>query len=41
MTLDADSHVEESAETWKYLDETFARRRPISTTLEDQLALFG
>jgi hypothetical protein len=27
MTFDADSHVEESAQTWKHLDEKFARRR--------------
>jgi hypothetical protein len=40
MTFDADSHVEESAETWKYLDEKFARRRPIPITLEDQPALW-
>jgi predicted TIM-barrel fold metal-dependent hydrolase len=41
MTFDADSHVEESAQTWKYLDEKFARRRPIPITLEDQPALLG
>jgi hypothetical protein len=28
MTFDADAHVEESAQTWKHLDEKFARRRP-------------
>ncbi|HEX7228564.1 MAG TPA: hypothetical protein VF353_12395, partial [Candidatus Binatia bacterium] len=41
MTFDADSHVEESPQTWKYLEEKFARRRPIPITLEDQPALFG
>ena len=41
MTIDADSHVEESAQTWKYLDEKYARRRPIPITLEDQPALLG
>ena len=41
MTFDADSHVEESAQTWKYLDEKFVRRRPIPITLEDQPALLG
>jgi uncharacterized protein len=41
MTFDADSHVEESEQTWKYLDEKFARRRPIPITLEDQPALLG
>ena len=41
MTFDADSHVEESAQTWKYLDEKFARRGPIPITLEDQPALLG
>ena len=39
MTFDADSHVEESAQTWKHLDEKFARRRSIPITLEDQPAL--
>ena len=41
MTFDADSHVEESAQTWNHLDEKFARRRPIPITLEDQPALLG
>jgi hypothetical protein len=41
MTFDADSHVEESPQTWKYLDEKFALRRPIPVTLEDQPALLG
>jgi hypothetical protein len=39
MTFDADSHVEESPQTWKHLEEKFARRRPIPITLEDQSAL--
>jgi uncharacterized protein len=39
--FDADAHVEESADTWKYLDETFSRRRPVPITLEDQPALLG
>jgi hypothetical protein len=39
--FDADAHVEESTETWKYLDETFSRRRPVPVTLEDQPALLG
>src|ERR1051325_4816425 len=38
-TFDVDSHVEESVETWKYLEERFARRRPVPITLEDQPAL--
>ena len=41
MTFDVDSHVEESAQTWKYLDEKFSRRRPIAVTLEEQPALLG
>ena len=41
MTFDADSHVEESLQTWKYLEEKFARRRPIPVTLEDQPAPLG
>jgi predicted TIM-barrel fold metal-dependent hydrolase len=41
MTFDVDAHVEESVETWKYLDEKFARRRPVPITLEDQPALLG
>jgi uncharacterized protein len=40
-TFDVDSHVEESVETWKYLEEKFARRRPVPITLEDQPALLG
>jgi predicted TIM-barrel fold metal-dependent hydrolase len=39
--FDADAHVEESADTWKYLDETFSRRRPVPITLDDQPALLG
>ena len=39
--FDADAHVEESTETWKYLDEKFSRRRPVPVTLEDQPALLG
>jgi predicted TIM-barrel fold metal-dependent hydrolase len=39
--FDADAHVEESADTWKYLDQTFSRRRPVPITLEDQPALLG
>jgi hypothetical protein len=41
MNFDVDAHVEESVETWKYLDEKFARRRPVPITLEDQPALLG
>ena len=33
--------MEESTETWKYLDEKFSRRRPVPVTLEDQPALLG
>ena len=40
-TFDVDAHVEESVETWKYLEERFARRRPVPITLEDQPALLG
>jgi predicted TIM-barrel fold metal-dependent hydrolase len=39
--FDVDAHVEESLETWKYLDEKFARRAPRPVTLEDQPALLG
>jgi predicted TIM-barrel fold metal-dependent hydrolase len=39
--FDADAHVEESPETWKYLDDKFSRRRPVPVTLEDQPALLG
>lgn len=39
MAFDVDSHVEESVQTWKYLDEKFARRRPLPITLQDQPAL--
>jgi predicted TIM-barrel fold metal-dependent hydrolase len=39
--FDADAHVEESTETWKYLDEKFSRRQPVPVTLEDQPALLG
>jgi predicted TIM-barrel fold metal-dependent hydrolase len=39
--FDVDAHVEESIETWKYLDEKFARRAPRPVTLEDQPALLG
>lgn len=39
--FDADAHVEESADTWKYLDQRFARRTPVPITLEDQPALLG
>jgi len=41
MTFGADFYVEESAQTWKYLDEQFARRRPIPITLEDQPELLS
>jgi predicted TIM-barrel fold metal-dependent hydrolase len=41
LAFDVDAHVEESLETWKYLDEKFARRKPIPVTLEDQPALLG
>ena len=39
--FDVDAHVEEYAETWKYLDPEFARRAPVPITLEDQTALLG
>jgi len=41
VTFDVDAHVEESVDTWKHLDEKFARRRPIPVTLEEQSALLG
>jgi len=41
ITFDVDAHVEESADTWKYLDEKFVRRRPVPVTLEEQPALLG
>ena len=37
MTFGVDSHVEESLDTWKYLEEKFAGRRPIPLTVEDRL----
>ncbi len=40
-TFDVDAHVEESVHTWKYLDEKYARRRPIPVTLEGEPALLG
>jgi len=39
--FDVDAHVEESAETWKFLEPRFARRVPLPITLEDQPALLG
>jgi hypothetical protein len=39
--FDVDAHVEESAETWKYLEPEFTRRMPLPITLEDQPALLG
>jgi predicted TIM-barrel fold metal-dependent hydrolase len=39
--FDVDAHVEESAETWKYLEPEFARRAPVPITLEDHPALLG
>ena len=39
--FDADAHVEECRETWKYLEPEFARRAPVPITLEDQPALLG
>src|SRR5687767_14197502 len=39
--FDADAHVEESTDTWKHLDQRFARRTPVPITLEDQPALLG
>lgn len=39
--FDVDAHVEESVDTWKYLEPEFARRAPAPITLEDQPALLG
>lgn len=39
--FDVDAHVEESTDTWKYLDSKFSRRVPVPITLEDQPALLG
>ena len=39
--FDVDAHVEESVETWKYLEPEFARRAPVPITFEDQPALIG
>jgi predicted TIM-barrel fold metal-dependent hydrolase len=39
--IDADSHVEEPAETWDYLDAEFHGRRPITVTGENRPDLFG
>jgi hypothetical protein len=41
IAFDVDAHVEESVDTWKYLDQKFARRRPVPVTLEEQPALLG
>jgi hypothetical protein len=41
MTFDVAAHVEDSVNTWKYLDEKFVRRRPVPVTLEDQPGLLG
>src|SRR5215510_8154802 len=41
ITFDVDAHVEESVDTWKHLDKTFSRRRPIPVTLEGHSALLG
>jgi hypothetical protein len=40
ITFDTGSHVEESAQTGKYLDEKFARRL-VPITSEDQPALLS
>ena len=32
VVVDADSHVEEPQETWQYLDEKYADRRPVPVT---------
>lgn len=40
-TFDVDAHVEESVDTWKYLDQKYTRRRPIPITLEGEPALLG
>jgi len=40
-TFDVDAHVEESVDTWKYLDQKYTRRRPIPVTLEGEPALLG
>lgn len=38
LVIDADAHVEEGVEAWRYLDPTFHSRRPIPVTLpEDAL----
>jgi hypothetical protein len=41
MTFDADSYIEDSPQNVEYLQEKFARRRPIPITLEDQPAFLG
>jgi predicted TIM-barrel fold metal-dependent hydrolase len=39
--IDADSHVEEPAEMWNYLDPQYWDRRPITVTGENRPDLFG
>jgi predicted TIM-barrel fold metal-dependent hydrolase len=39
--FDVDAHVEESVDTWKYLDAEFQIRRPTVVTAEDSPRLFG
>ncbi len=41
ITFDVDAHVEESPETWKYLEGEFAGQRPIPITVEDRPSLLG
>ncbi|MFQ5934244.1 MAG: amidohydrolase family protein [Dehalococcoidia bacterium] len=35
MIIDADAHVEECAETWKFLDQEFYPRRPLPVKIEN------
>jgi hypothetical protein len=39
--FDADAHVEESEDTWRYLAPEYAARRPVPVNLEDRRELCG
>jgi len=39
LVVDADSHVEEPAEAWEYLDKEYESRKPFALTTEDRPAL--
>ena len=41
VVVDADSHVEEPQETWQYLDEKYADRRPVPVTGDPAFFKYG